>query len=72
MTTNTHGGEVTSLAQAIRERVNQLRHRGPNEPRNRITPWGDSQSVEAAMLELADILDEWSREGKYSEQTDRN
>jgi|Wag4MinimDraft_6_1082665.scaffolds.fasta_scaffold02655_14 hypothetical protein len=57
-----------SLADAIRHRVDQLndRHSG----RRRVMPWGDSQSVEAAMLEIADVLDEWSKEGKYSEQAD--
>lgn len=57
-----------SLADAIRQRVSQLNDRYSR--RGRVMPWGDSQAVEAAMLEIADVLDEWSREGKYGEQTD--
>lgn len=61
-----------SLAAAIRERVRQLQGEGEYRysRRSRVMPWGDSQAVEAAMLEIADVLDEWSREGKYGEQTD--
>jgi hypothetical protein len=32
-------------------------------------PWGDNHAVEAAMLEIADVLDEWSKEGKYKDET---
>ena len=56
-----------SLAEAIRQRVDQLNDRYSR--RARVTPWGDSQAVEAAMLEIADVLDEWSKEGKYSDQS---
>ena len=53
-----------SLAEAIRNRVEQLN--GNSYPRrSRVMPWGDNHSVEAAMLEIADTLDEWSKEGKY-------
>lgn len=60
----------TSLAAAIRTRVDQLKGRGEYtyNRRGRVMPWGDNHSVEAAMLEIADILDEWSKEGKYREQ----
>jgi len=54
-----------SLAQAIRTRVEQLNDRYSR--RSRVKPWGDAHSVEAAMLEIADVLDEWSKEGKYNE-----
>lgn len=61
-----------SFADAVRERVRQLR--GESEyrykRRGRVMPWGDNHAVEAAMLEIADVLDEWSKEGKYSEQAD--
>ncbi len=29
--------------------------------------WGDNHAVAAAMLEIADVLDEWSREGEYKD-----
>jgi hypothetical protein len=58
-----------SLADAVRERVRQLQ--GESEyrysRRARVMPWGDSQAVTAAMLEIADVLDEWSKEGKYKD-----
>ena len=57
-----------SLADAIRKRVDQLNDRYSR--RGRVMPWGDSQSVEAAMLEIADVLDEWGREGKYNDKAD--
>lgn len=59
-----------SLAEAIRDRVKQLCGDSPYtyQRRGRVMPWGDAQSVEAAMLEIADVLDEWGREGKYSDQ----
>ena len=59
----------TSLANAIRERVKQIRGESPYtyERRGRVMPWGDNHAVEAAMLEIADVLDEWSREGKYEQ-----
>lgn len=58
-----------SLADAVRERVRQLQGEGEYRysRRGRVMPWGDGQSVEAAMLEIADVLDEWSKEGRYSE-----
>jgi len=56
---------MKSLADAIRERVHQLNLRGPGDPRERVMPWGEKHAVEAAMLEIADVLDEWSKEGKY-------
>jgi hypothetical protein len=31
-------------------------------------PWGDAHSVEAAMLEIADVFDEWSKEGRYEQK----
>lgn len=55
-----------SLADAIRDRVDQLRGNSISR-RARVMPWGDSHSVEAAMLEIADVLDEFSKEGKYHE-----
>jgi hypothetical protein len=64
MTVTTH--TEISLADAIRKRVDQLNDQYSR--RGRVMPWGDGQSVEAAMLEIADVLDEWSREGKYNEQ----
>ena len=58
-----------SLAEAIRQRVREFNGRGEGDycyyKRSRVMPWGDAHSVEAAMLEIADILDEWSQEGKY-------
>jgi hypothetical protein len=61
-----------SLADAIRQRVRELDGRGEGDycfyHRRRVMPLGDAHSVEAAMLEIADVLDEWSREGKYHEQ----
>ena len=59
-----------SFADTIRERVRQLQGEGEYRysRRARVMPWGDRQALEAAMLEIADVLDEWSREGKYSEQ----
>lgn len=61
-----------SFADAVRERVRQLRGEGEYRysRRGRVMPWGDNHAVEAAMLEIADVLDEWSKEGKYSEQAD--
>jgi hypothetical protein len=61
-----------SFADAIRERVRQLQGEGEYRysRRGRVMPWGDRQALEAAMLEIADVLDEWSKEGKYSEQAD--
>lgn len=69
MATDMDGGKTKSLADAIRERIKQLRGDSPYtyERRGRVMPWGDGQSVEAAMLEIADVLDEWSKEGRYSE-----
>jgi hypothetical protein len=64
MTMTTH--TEISLADAIRKRVDQLNDQYSRC--GRVMPWGDGQSVEAAMLEIADVLDEWSREGKYNEQ----
>ena len=68
MTTNTD----KSLADAVRQRVRELNGEGEGDycwtRRSRVMPWGDSQAVEAAMLEIADVIDEWSKEGKYSEQ----
>ena len=61
MTTHTD----TSLADAIRKRVDQLND--SYSRRGRVMPWGDAHSVEAAMLEIADVLDEWSREGRYKD-----
>jgi hypothetical protein len=58
----------TSLADAIRKRVDQLND--SYSRRGRVMPWGDGQSVEAAMLEIADVLDEWSREGQYNDKAD--
>lgn len=59
-----------SLADAIRQRVKEFNGRGEGDycyyKRSRVMPWGDSHSVEAAMLEIADVIDEWSREGKYA------
>lgn len=59
-----------SLADAVRERVRQLRGEGEYRysRRGRVMPWGDNHAVEAAMLEIADVLDEWSREGKYKDE----
>lgn len=54
-----------SLADAIRHRVDQLNDRYSR--RARVKPWGDNQAVEAAMLEIADVLDEWSKEGEYKD-----
>lgn len=62
--TSTH--TETSLADAIRHRVDQLNNNYSR--RSRVMPWGDAHSVEAAMLEIADVIDEWSKEGRYSEQ----
>jgi hypothetical protein len=64
-----------SLADAIRQRVDELNGEAKKGDycyykRGRVNPWGDNQSVEAAMLEIADVIDEWSREGKYNEQAD--
>jgi hypothetical protein len=56
----------TSLADAIRKRVDQLND--SYSRRGRVMPWGDAQSVEAAMLEIADVIDEWSKEGKYKDE----
>ena len=60
----------TSLANAIRERVKQIRGDSPYtyQRRGRVMPWGDNHAVEAAMLEIADVLDEWSKEGKYEQK----
>jgi hypothetical protein len=56
-----------SLADAVRERVRQLQGEGKYRysRRSRVMPWGDNHAVAAAMLEIADVLDEWSREGEY-------
>ena len=64
----------TSLASAIRKRVKQIRGEGEYRysRRGRVMPWGDDHSVEAAMLEIADVLDEWSREGKYEPEEQTN
>ena len=58
-----------SLADAVRERVKQLQGEGEYRysRRGRVMPWGDNHAVEAAMLEIADVLDEWSKEGKYKD-----
>ena len=58
-----------SLADAIRQRVSQIQREGEYRysRRGRVMPWGDNHSVEAAMLEVADVLDEWSKEGKYKD-----
>ena len=56
-----------SLADAIRKRVDQLND--SYSRRGRVMPWGDNHAVEAAMLEIADVLDEWSKEGKYKDET---
>jgi hypothetical protein len=58
-----------SLADVIRQRVSQIRGDGEYRysRRGRVMPWGDNHSVEAAMLEIADVLDEWSKEGKYKD-----
>lgn len=53
-----------SLSDAIRQRVKQLND--SYSRRGRVRPWGDSHSVESAMLEIADVIDEWSQEGKYN------
>lgn len=59
-----------SLADAVRERVRQLQ--GESEyrysRRARVMPWGDNHAVVAAMLEIADVLDEWSKEGNYKNE----
>ena len=61
--------EQISFADAIRRRVNELNGNGTGNycysRRGRVMPWGDAHAVEAAMLEIADVLDEWSKEGKY-------
>lgn len=59
-----------SLAAAIRDRVAQIRGDSPYtyQRRGRVMPWGDNHAVEAAMLEIADVLDEWSKEGKYEQE----
>lgn len=58
-----------SLADAIRQRVREFDGRGEGDyyyyKRSRVMPWGDNHSVKAAMLEIADVIDEWSQEGKY-------
>jgi len=64
-----------SLADAIRHRVLEISGEAREgdywlRKRSRVSAWGDAHSVEAAMLEIADVLDEWSREGKYNEQAD--
>jgi hypothetical protein len=61
-----------SLAEAIRQRVRELNGNGEGDycwtRRSRVQPWGDNDAVEAAMLEIADVLDQWSQEGQYSDQ----
>ena len=61
-----------SLAEAIRQRVRELNGNGEGDycwtRRCRVQPWGDNDAVEAAMLEIADVLDQWSQEGQYSDQ----
>lgn len=60
-----------SLADAIRQRVKEFYGRGEGDycyfKRKRVMPWGDNHAVEAAMLEIADVIDEWSKEGKYKD-----
>jgi hypothetical protein len=58
-----------SLADAVRVRVQQLQGEGEYRysRRGRVMPWGDNHAVAAAMLEIADVLDEWSKEGRYSD-----
>jgi hypothetical protein len=56
-----------SLANAIRQRVDQLNDR--TRRRGRVMPWGDKHAVEAAMLEIADVIDEWSKEGQYNDDS---
>ena len=62
-----------SLAEAIRQRVREFNGRGEGDycyyKRSRVKPWGDSHAVEAAMLEIADVIDEWSKEGKYDDKS---
>lgn len=75
MTANTHGGKDKSLAEAIRQRVREINGKAKEGDycyykRSRVSAWGDKHSVEAAMVEIADVIDEWSKEGKYSEQAD--
>lgn len=65
--------KTQSLAEAIRQRVDELNGEAEKgdywlRKRSRVMPWGDAHSLEAAMLEIADVLDEWSREGKYNTQ----
>lgn len=61
-----------SLAEAIRQRVREINGNGEGDyfwtRRSRVQPWGDNDAVEAAMLEIADVLDQWSQEGQYSDQ----
>lgn len=56
-----------SLAEAMRERARWLREKGSNSFLE--SGWGDSASVQAALLEMADVINSWSGEYLSKEKT---
>ena len=67
MTENIHGCEDKSLAEAMRERADFLREHQSNSFLE--YGWGDKNSVIAALLEMADVIDSWSGEYLSKEET---
>lgn len=58
-----------SLAEAMRDRARWLREKGSNSFME--SGWGDSASVQSALLEMADVIDSWSGEYLSKEETER-
>jgi hypothetical protein len=61
--------ETKSLADAMRTRARWLREKGSNSFLE--SGWGNSASVQSALLEMADVIDSWSGEYLSKEETER-
>ena len=56
-----------SLAEAMRDRARFLREHSSSSFLE--SPWGDSSNVQAALWEMADVIDSWSGEYLSKELT---
>lgn len=56
-----------SLAEAMRDRARFLREHSSSSFLE--SPWGDSSNVQAALWEMADVIDSWSGEYLSKEET---
>lgn len=61
------GNTDRSLAQAMRDRALFLREHSSSSFLE--SPWGDSSNVQAALWEMADVIDSWSGEYLSKEET---